>query len=176
MARPERYFIGPNVRSKLTDLFTRVDGMPVGGGQGEKIPVALQDMRRPSHGTSIRAGTFTGAWNVGASKVVTLTAEPTATVTVTNISWPITHNHTSPEDCLVGKEGDQWWLVVPALQTATAALVFQSNTAAVVTDVSISAILNTSNCAISITKTVTTASVTVISQTATAQYVRLRVP
>lgn len=50
MARPERYFIGPNVRSKLTDLFTRVDGMPVGGGQGEKIPVALQDMRRPGGG------------------------------------------------------------------------------------------------------------------------------
>lgn len=63
MARPERYFIGPNVRSKLTDLFTRVDGMPVGSGGGEQIPVRLQDMQRPGGGDAVRLGKTTAAWN-----------------------------------------------------------------------------------------------------------------
>ena len=46
MAQPERYFIGPNVREKLTEVFARVGGMPEGGGGG--TPGApLQDIQRP---------------------------------------------------------------------------------------------------------------------------------
>lgn len=71
MARPERYFIGPNVRSKLTDLFTRVDGMPIGGGNGEKIPVALQDMRRPGgSGDPVRLGKTTATWTKGTTATI----------------------------------------------------------------------------------------------------------
>lgn len=119
MNNSERYFIGPNVRSKITDLFTRVDGVPIGSEGGSRIPVALQDMRMPSPGTSIRAGTFTGAWNIGSSKVVTFSNEPTATVTVTNIVWPLSQQNPEQQACLVGKEGTVWTLIVPVLSVVS---------------------------------------------------------
>ena len=142
----------------------------------------------------VRAATFTGSWAINASKVVTFKYAPTATQTVTNLSWPITHNHTAAENCLVGKEGTSWWLVVPVLQAQTAVFVTQtqqrtfcSGTASqvIVTGVDITAALNTTSCTISVGKTLTTSSITVVSatatavfvqQTATATYLRLRVP
>jgi hypothetical protein len=124
----------------------------------------------------VRAATFTGSWSINASKVVTFRCAPTATQAVTNLSWPIAHNHTAAEDCIVGREGTSWWLVVPVLQTATALFVTGTGTATCVTDVSISATLNTSNCTISIGKTLATSAITVVSTTETATYLRLRVP
>lgn len=81
----------------------------------------------------VRAATFTGSWAINASKVVTFRYAPTATQAVTNLSWPITHNHVTPENCLVGREGTSWWLVVPVLQTATAVFATQTATAVFVT-------------------------------------------
>jgi uncharacterized protein (DUF2384 family) len=142
----------------------------------------------------IRAATFTGSWAVGASKAVTFKYAPTVTQTVTNLSWPITHNHSTPENCLVGKEGTSWWLVVPVLQAATAVFVTQTEqrtfcsaaaSLGVVSGIDLSASLNTNNCTITIGKTLTTSLVTVVSATATASfiasqatatYLRLRVP
>jgi hypothetical protein len=150
----------------------------------------------------VRAATFTGSWGIGASKTVTFKYAPTVTQTVTNLTWPITHNHASPVNCLVGKEGTSWWLVVPVLQDWTAVLVTQTASQQLVTGVSVSSgtinylsgvsvsgSLNTSNCQITIGTTQTTASmnvvtgvaantalITVIQQTVTATYIRLRVP
>ena len=81
----------------------------------------------------VRAATFTGSWAINATKVVTFKYAPTATQTVTNLSWPITHNHTAAENCLVGREGTSWWLVVPVLQAATAVFATQTATAVFVT-------------------------------------------
>jgi hypothetical protein len=64
MARPERYFIGPNVRSKLTDVFARMDGISLGSEGGGEIPVRLQDMRRPG-GSQIRLCKTSAAFNKG---------------------------------------------------------------------------------------------------------------
>jgi hypothetical protein len=125
---------------------------------------------------AVRAATFTGSWAINASKVVTFAYAPTATQTVTNLSWPITHNHSVAENCIVGREGTSWWLVVPVLQTAMAVFVTATASGSRVTDVSISASLNTTNCTISVAKTLTTTSMTLISTTATATYLRLRVP
>lgn len=143
----------------------------------------------------VRVATFTGSWSIGSSKVVTFAYAPTATANVTNLSWPITHNYLTPEHCVVGKEGTNWWLVVPVLQAATAVLVTATQqrtivsgtasetvstglsqgtyasgiqTFAAVTDVSISAELNTNSCAITIGKTLTTSEIQVVSGTATA--------
>ena len=142
----------------------------------------------------VRAATFTGSWAINASKVVTFSHAPTATQVVSNLSWPIAHNHATPENCIVGREGTSWWLVVPVLQAVTAVFVTQTQsmtfasgtaTASAVSDVLISATLNTNNCSITIGKTLTTASITVagatatasvIVGTATASYLRLRVP
>jgi len=106
----------------------------------------------------VRAATFTGSWAIGSVKTVTFKYAPTATQTVANLSWPITHNHVAPEDCIVGKEGTSWWLVVPVLQAQTAVFV---------TAVLVSATLNTNNCTISVSTT---------ASTATATFLRLRVP
>lgn len=142
----------------------------------------------------VRAATFTGAWPIGSTKAVTLKYQPTAVINAMNLSWPITLGGYVNEDCLVGKEGTNWWLVVPVLQAPTAVFVtqtvqrtFVTGTASqqVVTDVNISASLNTSSCSITIGKTASTATVTVASGSATAAFIassytsaflRVRVP
>lgn len=186
----------------------------------------------------VRAATFTGSWPIGSVKTVTFKYAPSVTANVLNLSWPITFNHVAPEDCIVGREGTSWWLVVPVLQTATAVFATQTATAMFATgtatatffqssntqsiasgislskstvnyiaDVSVTATLNTSNCQITVgtTKTngsievvtgatVTTSTISVVSntvagsfitaseigsfakQTATAAFLRLRVP
>lgn len=101
----------------------------------------------------IRAATFTGSWNVGVSKAVTFKYGPTATATVVNLSWPITFVHSSPEDCLVGKEGTSWWLIVPVLEATSMS---------VMTSVSVAATLNTSSCEITVGTTANTTSVNIL--------------
>jgi hypothetical protein len=142
----------------------------------------------------VRAATFSGAWPIGGSKVVTFKYAPTATVNAVNLSWPIALTGYVNEDCVVGREGTNWWLVVPKLEGPTAVFVTQtvqrsycSSTASsqVLTDVNLSATLDTNSCAITIGKTAVTANVTVVSATATAPFIsasytsaflRVRVP
>ena len=123
----------------------------------------------------VRAATFSGTWPVGSAKVVTFKNAPTATATVTNLSWPITGAH-SNDDCIVGKDGTSWYLVVPVLATATAsfATTTQQKTFAVgfssrsiIDSLAISANLDTNSCAITVHQTASTASITVVTQTAT---------
>jgi hypothetical protein len=130
----------------------------------------------PAARKQVRAATFTGSWAIGASKVVTFKYAPTATQTVTNLSWPISHNHSTPENCIVGREGTSWWLVVPVLEARTAVFVTQTAATTIMRSISIAATLNTNSCAITVSQTPATSSITVISQTATATYLRLRVP
>lgn len=143
---------------------------------------------------NIRVATFSGSWPIGSTKAVTLKYQPTAVINAMNLSWPITLGGYVNEDCLVGKEGTNWWLVVPVLQAPTAVFVtqtvqrtFVTGTASqqVVTDVNISASLDTSSCSITIGKTASTATVTVASGSATAAFIassytsaflRVRVP
>jgi hypothetical protein len=106
----------------------------------------------------VRAATFSGSWAINSAKVVTFKYAPTATVSATNLSWPITSTAYSNEDCLVGREGTSWWLVVPKLEARTASFI---------TSVSVSATLNTNTCAITVH---TTASIS------TATFLRVRVP
>ena len=124
----------------------------------------------------VRSATFTGSWAVNASKVVTFSYAPTATQAVTNLSWPITHNHTAAENCLVGREGTSWWLVVPVLQAQTAVFVMATASGTSLISIAIAATLNTSNCSITVSQTPITAAITLISTTATSSYLRLRVP
>jgi hypothetical protein len=124
----------------------------------------------------VRAATFSGSWAINASKVVTFKYAPTATASVTNLSWPITHNHTAAENCVVGREGTSWWLVVPVLQAQTAVFVTATQAGTSLVSIAIAATLNTSNCSITVSQTPTTTAVTLITSTATSSYLRLRVP
>lgn len=124
----------------------------------------------------VRAATFSGAWPIGSNKVVTFAYAPTATAVATNLSWPITASAYSNENCLVGREGTSWWLVVPVLQAATAIFVTQTQSGTSLVSIAIAATLNTNNCSITVSQTPSTAAITLIKQTATASYLRLRVP
>ena len=142
----------------------------------------------------VRVAAFSGSWAIGVSKTVTFKYAPTATVNAVNLSWPITLTAYSNEDCLVGREGTNWWLVVPKLEARTAVFVTQTQqktfcdgvqSQEVLTDVTIAASLNTNSCTITIGKTNVTASIKVVSSTATgafiqsastASFLRVRVP
>lgn len=124
----------------------------------------------------VRAATFSGAWPIGSTKTVAFKTAPAVTASVVNLSWPITLSGYVNEDCLVGKEGTNWWLVVPKLEAPTAIFVTQTQSVPRITDVQISATLNQSNCSIVVGKTLTTTSMTIVTQTSAAAYLRLRVP
>jgi hypothetical protein len=207
--------------------FTRESAERIAGvvRQAELTPPAASPLTfdkrfAERHPKQVRAATFSGAWPTGSSKIVTFKYAPTATVNAFNLSWPITLTAYSNEDCIVGKEGTNWWLVVPKLEARTAVFVTQteastycSSTASQIvvtgvttsgititylTDVSVTAALDTASCAIQIGVTKTTASedlvkaithttqtVTIVTSTKTAimvlattpsSFLRLRVP
>ena len=124
----------------------------------------------------VRAAKFSGAWPIGSSKVVTFANMPTNTANVQNLSWPITEAGYVNENCIVGKDGTSWWLVVPVLERRTAVFVTQTQAGTSLIGITIAATLNTSNCSITVSQTPTTTSVTLIAATATSSYLRLRVP
>jgi hypothetical protein len=150
----------------------------------------------------IRVATFSGSWPAGSVKTVTLKYEPTATITAYNLSWPITLTGYVNEDCLVGREGTNWWLVVPRLEAPTAVMVTNtvsrsyvssvstaSSSINYVSDVSVSATLNTTDCSISVSTSKSNGSAAVItsvspststavfiSSSYTSAFLRVRVP
>jgi hypothetical protein len=63
----------------------------------------------------IRQATFSGAWGVNSTAVVTFVQAPTATVNATNLTWPLGGCTQSTTTCIVGKEGTNWWLITPSL-------------------------------------------------------------
>jgi hypothetical protein len=69
MKSPDRYLIGPGLRTKLREVITRVDGMPDGGG-ADTIPVRLQDM--PRGGQPLRIGKTTATWTKNTLATITL--------------------------------------------------------------------------------------------------------
>jgi hypothetical protein len=149
--------------------------------QAELTPAAASPLtfdRRLSdrHPKQVRAATFSGAWPTGSTKTVTFKYAPTATASVINLSWPITLSGYLNEDCLVGREGTSWWLVVPVLQTATAVFVTQTQDGTNLVSIAIAATLNTNTCGITVSQTPSTARITLITATATSAYLRLRVP
>ena len=139
-------------------------------------PLTFDRRLSDRHPKQVRAATFSGSWAINASKVVTFKYAPTATQTVTNLSWPITHGHTTPENCIVGKEGTSWWLVVPVLQTATAVFVTQTQSRSFLNDVSASGSIDTANCSINISLLKSGATAVVISSSYTSAFLRVRVP
>jgi len=125
-------------------------------------PVLPQQQRK-----TFRIATFSGAWTINSTKTVTFkyaTATPN-TANVTNLFFPIVGTATSSVDCAIAKDGTAWFLIDVPLATATAVFVSSLTTQTVVSNVLIAASLNTANCAITVTRTQTTASVTIVAAT-----------
>ena len=125
---------------------------------------------------TFRIATFTGAWAIGASKVVTYkyqTATPNTAVAV-NLFFPMPAP-SGATDCAIAKDGTAWYLIDVPFATATTVIVTGVVTQTVVSNVQIAASLNTSNCTITVTRTQTTAAVTVVSTTQTATILAFKV-
>ena len=133
----------------------------------------LIDGRKPK---VFRVATFTGAWSIGDVKTVTFkyqTATPN-TASVVNLFFPMPAP-ASATDCAIAKDGTAWHLIDVPFETATAVFISATASQTVVSNVLIAATLNTSNCAITVSRTQTTASLSVVSSTYTASFVRFKV-
>lgn len=150
-------------------------------------------------GKVFRVCTFTGSWSIGSSKTVTFKYQTTTpnTANAVNLFFPITASNASA-DCAIAKDGTGWYLIDIPFETATVSVaqvtatgIFATTTAStvvvqstaqitfasgtqsenVVTDVSLSATLDTNDCSITIGKTLATATVSVAGNTQTATVV-----
>jgi hypothetical protein len=124
-----------------------------------------------------RVCTFTGAWAIGVTKTVTFkyqTATPN-TASVTNLFFPVTSTAAGNTDCAIAKDGTAWYLIDVPFETATAVFAGATSSTAVMSDVTLTATLNTSNCTITIGKTLVTTSVTLVSSTFTSTFLRFKV-
>lgn len=72
-------------------------------------------------GKVFRVCTFTGSWNVGATKTVTFKYQTNTpnTANATNLFWPVPDG--PQRDCSIAREGTAWFLLVPQLYSANAA-------------------------------------------------------
>lgn len=141
-------------------------------------PLSFEAIQPERKQRVFRICTYTGAWSIGDAKTVTLKYQTTTpnTVSATNLFFPITNTATaSARDCAIAKDGTAWFLVDVRLAERTA--VFVTGTAATsrLTDVTLSASLNTSACTISIGKTLVTASTILVTETVTGTYLTVEV-
>ena len=156
----------------------------VEGGDRDCGPLTFGARIGGVSGKVFRVCTYTGAWSIGSSKTVTFkyqTATPN-TVSATNLFFPVTNTATaSARDCAIAKDGTAWFLIdvklaertaVFVTSTATGIVVSSTQSTARVTDITLSASLNTSACTITIGKTLVTASTIFVTGTATAIFVQ----
>lgn len=155
----------------------------VEGGNRDQPGITF-DHPTPSNNAKVfRVATFTGSWSINATKTVTFKNQTNTpnTASVTNLFFPVTSTAAGNTDCGIAKDGTAWYLIDVPFETATAVFVGSTATGiavsstqstSLVTDVTLSATLNTSNCTISIGKTLVTASATLVTGTATGIFVQ----
>lgn len=155
----------------------------VEGGDRDCAPLTFGNRGVNGGAKLFRVCTYTGAWSIGASKTVTFkyqTATPN-TATVLNLFFPVTSTAGGSRDCAIAKDGTAWYLIDVRLAERTAVFVTSTSQGIVVsstqstarvTDVNLSASLNTSACTITIGKTLVTASTIFVTGTATAIFVQ----
>jgi len=175
------FLIGETLLGQIKDTVKRVQGEPMVGNIS-RIETRFEGGPAAVASKTFRICTFTGAWAINGEKTVTFRGVTTTpnTVSAMNLFFPVTSTATGDRSCAIAKDGTAWYLIDVPMATATAIFVtstssmtFVSGTAAgtVVTNVLLSASLNTSDCTITIGKTLTTASRAFVSSTATAVFV-----
>ena len=186
-------FLRPDAE-RIARVVRRVEGMREGS------PLTFGPVLESSQRKVFRICTFAGAWATGSTKTVTFkyqSATPN-TVNALNLFFPITDT-AAAADCAVAKEGTAWYLIDIPFQTATISVVqatasgFYAQSTAVgmvaqstslitfssgsgssatfVSGISVSAVLNTDDCTITVSQTVSTGSVTIAGATATARVI-----
>jgi len=128
-------------------------------------------------GKVFRVCTYTGSWSIGSDKVVAFkyqSATPN-TVSATNLFFPITNAAAGSRDCAIAKDGTAWFLVDVRFAERTAIFVTSTAATSRLTDVTLSASLNTSACTITINKTLVTAAAIFVTGTVTGTYLTMEV-
>jgi hypothetical protein len=176
-ARTERVTFTKPAAERIAKVVRAVEG-----GDRDTGPLTFGNRGVSGNPKAFRVATFTGAWAIGDTKTVTFrnqTATPN-TVAAVNLFFPFPAP-AAATDCAIAKEGTAWYLIDVPFETATAVFVGSTTTGIVVsstqstsqvTDVTLSATLNTSNCTISIGKTLVTASTIFVTGTATSVFVQ----
>ena len=145
-ARTERVTFTKPAAERIAKVVRAVEG-----GDRDAGPLTFGNRGVAGNPKTFRVCTFTGAWSINATKTVTFrnqTATPN-TVAAVNLFFPFPAP-ASATDCAIAKDGTAWYLIDVPLESASTT---------VMTDVTLSASLNTSACTISIGKTLVTASV-----------------
>jgi hypothetical protein len=170
-ARTERVTFTKPAAERIAKVVRAVEG-----GDRDAGPLTFGNRGVAGNPKAFRVCTFTGAWSINAEKTVTFrnqTATPN-TVAAVNLFFPFPAP-ASATDCAIAKEGTAWYLIDVPFETATAVFAGATSSTAVMTDVTLSASLNTSACTISIGKTLVTTSVTIVSSTFTSTFLRFKV-
>jgi hypothetical protein len=177
-AAPERVTFTSGAADRIAKVVRAVEG-----GDRDCGPLTFGARIGGVSGKTFRVGTFTGAWSINDTKTVTFknqTATPN-TVAAVNLFFPFSAATNATTDCAIAKDGTAWYLIDVPFETATAVFAGSTTTGIVVsstqstsrvTDVTLSATLNTSNCTISIGKTLVTASTIFVTGTATGVFVQ----
>ena len=142
----------------------------VEAGTPQAKPLTFDLVMPSANRKTFRMATFSGAWARGGGKVVTFRGS-TTTATATNLLLDVPSAGT--RNCAIAKDGTAWYLVFPQVRTRNVTLATGTANQSVVTDVSVSGSLNTSNCSITINRTLTTAQVSVQTGTYTATIITL---
>jgi hypothetical protein len=177
-ARTERVTFTKPAAERIAKVVRAVEGGDRGAG-----PLSFGNRGVSGNPKAFRVATFTGAWSINDTKTVTFrnqTATPN-TVSAVNLFFPFSAASNATTDCAIAKDGAAWYLIDVPFEEATAVFVGATTTGIVVsstqstsrvTDVTLSATLNTSNCTISIGKTLVTASTIFVTGTATSVFVQ----
>jgi hypothetical protein len=177
-ARTERVTFTKPAAERIAKVVRAVEG-----GDRDAGPLTFGNRGVAGNPKTFRVCTFTGAWSINDTKTVTFknqTATPN-TVAAVNLFFPFSAATGATTDCAIAKDGTAWYLIDVPFETATAVFVGATTTGIVVsstqstsrvTDVTLSATLNTSNCTISIGKTLVTASTIFVTGTATSVFVQ----
>jgi len=150
-------------------------------GGNRNQPGIVFDHPMPSSGGGgimFRVATFTGSWGINSSKTVTFVNQTNTpnTASVSNLYFDYPEPSSSVT-CGIAKEGTAWYLIDVPIEYATAVFAEETNLTSFVTNIDISASLNTTNCAITVNKTVTTGEAVFIvpESTFTAQFLTFKV-
>jgi len=167
--------IGPGLYNEIKKTIERVGGMPYDATKITRIPTDLSgEMPAVASATAFRIATFTGSWNIGSDKAVTLKSNTASTVMATNLFFPISGS-TRSLDIAIARDGEDWYAISVPFSRSTAAFFEGTQTitfvgagthASVPAVTNVAASLNTSNCSIGVTQS--TQSVMAVAGTQTA--------
>jgi len=130
MALPVNF--DPNAAIRIYNAVRKVEA-----GDRDQKPLTFQRVLSENTPKVFKLCLFTGSWQIATSKIVAMDGNSAATLSVTNLFFPITAT-VSETYCAVAKAQGSWLLVSVPFETATAISITSTATALVVSGYSTS--------------------------------------